>query len=199
MNLGYLAARQDDADLFALWEMAGTSHGDIYTFVVGAIDSGAVAIEDLARAWAPVSEVYGMTLDALVNSGPQHYVMNAAVSDLDRWVRHGVRPAVAPRLEVHDGQFVADENGNTKGGIRTPPVDVPTAVLSGTGNGGHPIAFLCGTTVPFGPDKLGTLYRSKGHYLERFTAATETAVAASFVLPDDASEIAGIAGLNAPL
>jgi hypothetical protein len=199
MNLDYLASRQDDAGSFVLWEMAGTSHGDIYTFVAGPIDTGRLPIDELARAWTPVSEVYGMALDRPVNAGPQHYVMNAAVAQLDRWVSDGSRPMAAPRLEVHDGAFVTDEFGNVKGGIRTPHVDVPTARLSGLGNGGHPIAFLCGTTTAFDLGTLASLYASREDYVDRFKAATEAAVSAGFILADDAPEMAAIAAINAPL
>ncbi|HXQ44868.1 MAG TPA: alpha/beta hydrolase domain-containing protein [Acidimicrobiales bacterium] len=199
MNLDYLAARQDDDHSFVVWEIAGASHGDVYTFVAGPIDTGRLPIAELAAAWVPVSEVYGMALDKAVNAGPQHYVMNAAVSQLDRWVRHGTRPAPSPPLEVRDGAFVTDEHGITRGGIRTPHTDVPTAVLSGLGNSGHPIAFLCGSTTPFDAATLGTLYPSKESYLGRFTDATAAAVANGFVLADDAAEISAIAAVNAPL
>jgi hypothetical protein len=198
MILRYLAARQDDDDSFVLWEMAGTSHGDMYTFVVGPIDTGHLPLTRLAAAWLPVTEVYGMGLEKPVNAGPQHYVMNAAVSQLDRWVRHGSRPSAAPRLAVSDGILVTDEQGNAKGGIRTPHVDVPTAVLSGLGNGGHPVAFLCGSTSPFDGRTLRALYPSGDVYRERFSDATDTAVAAGFLLADDAHEITGIAAVHAP-
>ena len=168
MTLGYLGARQDDADRFVLWEMAGTSHADVYTFVAGFGDTGRLPIAELAAAWVPVNEFLGMKLDLPVNAGPQHYVMNAAVSHLDRWVRDGVRPPAAPRLEVVDGAFVTDEHGNVRGGIRTPHVDVPTAVLSGFGNGGDPVAFLAGRTTPFDAARLAALYADRADYLARF-------------------------------
>jgi hypothetical protein len=94
---------------------------------------------------------------------------------------------------------VTDSHGNVLGGIRTPHVDVPVATLSGLGNSGHPISFLAGSTKPFDADMLGLLYHSKEEYLERFTAATEAAVTAGFVLPDDADEIDAIAAINSPL
>jgi hypothetical protein len=198
INLGYLAARQDDTESFVSWEMAGTAHADSYTFVAGAIDNGALPIDELARAWRPTSEIYGMVLEKPVNSGPQHYVMNAAVSQLDRWVRQGIRPAASPPLELRDGTFVTDEYGNARGGIRTPHVDVPTAVLSGLGNGGHPIAFLCGRTTPFDDATLRSLYSSGDDYIERFGAATAEAVDRGVVLADDASEMVAVAAFNSP-
>ncbi len=198
MNLGYLAARQDDGDSLILWEMAGTAHADMYTFVAGPVDNGRLRVDELARAWVPVAEVYGMGLDRPVNAGPQHYVMNAAVAHLEAWVGHGRRPPAARRLEVDDGAFVVDGHGNVRGGISTPHVEVPTAVLSGLGNGGHPVAFLCGSTVPFDDATLGSLYRSKDDYLGRFGDATGAAVGAGFVLAEDAEVMEAIATVNAP-
>jgi hypothetical protein len=198
INLGYLGARQDDDDSFVLWEIAGTSHADMYTLVAGPLDSGLLPVDRLARAWVPVTEVFGMALDLPVNAGAQHYVMNAAVAHLDRWVRGGPRPAASARLAVRDGAFVTDARGNVKGGIRTPHLDVPVATLSGLGNSGHPISRLVGTTRPFDADTLRSLYRSRQDYLERFSLATAGAVDAGFVLPDDAGEVDAIAAVNAP-
>ena len=48
--LGYYPARQPDSDMFRLWEVAGTSHADVYTFVAGFVDSGALPIAELAAA-----------------------------------------------------------------------------------------------------------------------------------------------------
>ena len=199
LTLGYLPARQDDDDSFVLWEIAGTAHADVYILAVGAIDTGAVPIAELAQAWTPSNEFMGMHLDLPVNAGPQHYVMNAAVSHFDRWVRDGSRPPQSPRMEVVDGAFATDELGNVRGGIRTPHVDVPSAVLSGFGNGGSPIAFLSGSTTPFTAEQLAALYPSRDDYLARFAAATDAAVAAGFVLAADAGEIKAIAEANCPL
>lgn len=199
LALGYLAARQDDAEHLAVWEMAGTSHADVYTFAVGPIDTGRLGLDALAGAWVPPSEVYGMALERPVNAGAQHYVMNAAVRALERWVAGGGRPPEAPRLAVDGGALVLDEHGNARGGIRTPPVDVPTAVLSGLGNGGHPIAMLCGTTTAFEADTLSALYRSRRHYRERFEAATALAVDGGFVLAEDGATLTAVAEANCPL
>jgi alpha/beta hydrolase family protein len=199
INLGYLEARQDDTDSFVLWEIAGAAHADVYTFSAGAIDDGLQSMETLAAAWVPVSEVYGMTLDVAVNAGPQHYVMNAAVATLDHWVADGVRPPASPRLEVTAGALVVDELGNVRGGIRSPQVDAPTAVLSGLGNSGHAIAYLCGSTVPFDTGTLASLYSSKAEYRARVATATAEAVEAGFFLADDAAEVEAIAAINAPL
>ncbi|MFI5052863.1 MAG: alpha/beta hydrolase domain-containing protein [Acidimicrobiia bacterium] len=199
MNLGYLPARQDDDESFVLWEIAGTSHADVYVLSVGAIDTGALPLAELAQAWRPSREVLGMELDLPVNAGPQHYVMNAAVSHLDRWLRDRTRPPAAARMEVVDGAFVTDEHGNVRGGIRTPHVDVPVAVLSGLGNGGAALGFLAGSTTPFDAGKLAALYPSRADYSSRFDAATDAAVDAGFVLAADAPEIKAVAAENSPI
>lgn len=66
----------------------------------------------------------------LVNSAPQHhYVANAAVAWLHKWLHDGTLPPTAARLNVtaDDGTpaLALDEHGNAAGGIRTPWVDVP--------------------------------------------------------------------------
>jgi hypothetical protein len=199
MNLGYLPARQDDDESFVLWEIAGTSHADVYILAVGPVDTGTLPVTELAKLWQPSREVLGMVLEQPPNAGPQHYVINAAVAHFDRWVRDGTRPPSAPRLEVVDGAFVTDTYGNVRGGIRTPHVDVPTAVLSGLGNGGSPLAFLSGSTKYFDADTLAKLYPSRADYLARFDAATDVAVTAGFVLAADAAEIKALAAANSPL
>jgi hypothetical protein len=196
---GGASARQDDDETYALWEIAGTSHGDAYFSAVAAIDSGVLPIGELAAAWRPAAEFLGEAVDKPINAGPQHYVMNAAVSHFDEWVRHGIHPPHAPRLEFTDGGFVTDRHGNVLGGIRTPHVEVPTAVLSGLGNGGGRFGVLTGTTTPFDAAQLAALYPSRTEYLARFDAATDAAIADGFLLAADADEINAVAAENSPL
>jgi hypothetical protein len=196
--LGYLGARQDDAERLVTWEVAGTSHADVYTLVAGAVDTGGLPATELAPLWRPVTDLRAGKLDKPVNIGAQHYVLNAAIWWLDRWARDGTRPPVASRLETRDGQFVTDEAGNVLGGVRTPHVDVPVAVLSGLGNSGGPVAFLTGTTTPLGTDALRARYPTPAAYLEQFEVATRRAVAAGFLLGADADEITAIAAINSP-
>ena len=199
VNLGYQRARQAEGERLVVWEMAGTSHADMYTFAAGFVDTGHLPIAALAPHWRPVRELFGTALDLPVNAGPQHYVVNAAARHLDRWVRTGQRPPSADPLATDEGGFVTDERGNVRAGVRTPHVDVPTAVLSGLGNGGHPIVFLCGSTLPFDPATVRSLYGSHAGYLQQVAAATDAAVTAGFVLAEDAVELRAIAAYNSPL
>ena len=200
--LGYLPARQADGERFRLWEMAGTAHADVYTIRVGAIDDGRRSPAELAAAWAPTAAaVPGMSFAKPINSGPQHWVLNAALHHLERWLEDGTPPPVAPRLETVAGpppSFALDEHGNARGGIRTPHLDVPTATLSGLGQEGAGFARLFGTTAPFDAAKLAALYPSKSAYLEAFARATRAAVSAGFILEADAADIEAIAAAAYP-
>jgi len=184
--LGFIPARQPDTDLFRIWEVAGTAHADTYTTVVGLNDRGdSPSAADLIITSQPVDG--GPSCGAPINSGPQHFVLKAAVVALNRWVRDGTLPPSAPRLETMGSRLVRDEHGNARGGIRTPQVDVPIATLSGEGQAGEIFCLLFGTTVPFDAAKLAALYPSHDAYVTAFNASTDEAVAAGFLLPADAA------------
>ncbi len=144
MALDYLPARQPDNDMFRLWEVAGTAHADVYTFVAGFIDSGELPIAELAAAWKPTTAPLGFELEQPINTGPQHYVLQAALAALRPLAarRHAATRAhrASRCATTTTTQFVVDEHGIARGGIRTPHVDVPVAVLSGIGNDGGFIA-----------------------------------------------------------
>ena len=129
--------------------------------------------------------------DTPVNSGPQHYVLNAAFAALIRWVRTGKAPRTVPRLDVSAGPPVAinkDGNGNALGGIRTPQVDVPIATFTGT----QPGAIICqlfGTTTPFDAAKLASLYPTHKAFTSAYGQALRRAVKAGWVLKPDAKLI----------
>jgi hypothetical protein len=161
-------ARQPDSDTFRLWEVAGTAHFDQH--LLGA----SVAYVDCGYP---------------INNGPLDVVAKAALRGLTAWVETGVAPATAPRLHMTDGtapQLRLDADGMALGGIRTPPVDVPVATLSGTAGPGATLAcLLFGSTTPFTAVRLAELYSSRGDYQRRYDEATDAVIAAGFVLEDD--------------
>jgi hypothetical protein len=92
--------------------------------------------------------------------------------------------------------YALDEQGNTRGGIRTPLVDAPIAKHLGAGNTGAPGApptsrfcFLFGETVPFTAADLATLYPTHGSYVSRFYLASLKAVKSQFLLRADANAL----------
>jgi hypothetical protein len=189
-QLSYLPARQPDSDRFRLWEVAGAAHCDTYFLCAAGLDSGSLPIEELAALIAR-ADASGMPTDLPINSGPQmHFVLQRAVDALDRWVSAGTAPPTAPRLEVDAAGGLAREGvGIARGGVRTPWVDVPFAVLSGLGQPGD-MTELFGTTRPIDAATLGERYpRGREEYIERFRAAADDAIAAGFLLPADAEEI----------
>jgi hypothetical protein len=199
---GYLGARVPDNRHLRVWEVPGTSHADIYTFGAGFIDSGLLPIEKLASAWKPTDKILGAELSKPVNAAPQHhYVVEAALWNLNRWVRTGHTPARAAPMEVRPsaapGQpatFISDANGETKGGVRTPWLDVPVARFSGVGNSGSPVAALAGVTEPFDAATLDKLYPGgKEEYRKAFTASLDSAIKAGFILKADRKEILDLA------
>jgi hypothetical protein len=180
VGLGSAGARQPDSDRLRLWEIAGSAHADTYLLVASGSDDGSLAPGALAKLLAPTTELLGMKVDAPIN----------------RWAGGGSPPPEAPRLELGgDGSPLAlDVLGIARGGVRTPWVDVPTAVLSGFGQSGTEFAFLFGTTRPFDATTLARLYPGgRSDYLARFEKATAEAVARGFLLEADAPEIRALA------
>lgn len=192
-SLQYLPARQPDGERFRLWEVAGGAHADTYFFSASPFDSGALTVDELAGLLAK-SDASGMPVEAPINSGPQmHYVLQRAFDACDRWVRDGVVPPSAPRLDI-DGQehMQRDEYGVGRGGVRTPWVDVPVEILSGLGQPGF-MMDLFGVTQPFDAAVLAARYPGgRADFVARFDAATRATVDAGFLLAADAAEIGGL-------
>ncbi len=197
--LQYVAARQDDGDRFRLWEVAGTAHYDAYGLVVAATDRGdSPSAADLVVTTQPIPGL--ITCGRPVNSGQQHFVLNAAFHALNRWVKSGRPPRPAPRLEITPGppaDIARDADGNALGGIRTPSVDAPIAALRGDGQQGSVLCLLFGSTVPFDADRLGTLYPSHRAYVSAVRMAAQRGVRRGFLLRPDAKLIRASAEASA--
>jgi hypothetical protein len=160
-------ARQRDSRSFRLWEVAGTAHADAF--------------------------LLGANADALVcgtpiNDGPMHVVAKAGLRRLDRWVRTGTPPPKSPRLAIDEATdlIARDEDGIARGGVRTPPVDVPVVALSGQpGPNPSVICLLLGSTNPLGADQLAAHYDSRLDYRREYAADAAATIRAGFVLAAD--------------
>ena len=188
---------QPDGEHLRLWEIAGAAHADTYLLVAGNEDDGGLSPEHLAARYRPTRDLVVGTTDSPINAGPQqHYVGQAALEHLDRWVAGGPPPPPAPRLDLNEDRsgFRTDGQGIATGGIRTPWVDVPIATLSGLGQTGEAFAILFGKTEPFDRATLATHYPGgPAEYLERFAASLDAAIARGFILPGDREEILALA------
>jgi len=185
--LDFFPARQDDGKTFRLWEVAGTAHADLYTLIRGLQDIGdSPDVVGVAEVASPIPGI--IDCDSAVNAGPQHWVADAAIAALERWVRTGKPPRSAPRLEVRPGPpvtFARDEHGNALGGIRTPWVDVPIATLSGEGQSGDGFCFIFGTTKLFDEAKLAALYPTRRAYVKPYKKSMKRALKRGFLRKAD--------------
>jgi hypothetical protein len=195
---GYHLARRPDDELFRAWEIPGTAHADNYTIRVGFIDNGSAPLDDIVAAYAPTNELMGTRLSYCINFAPQHhYVLQAAIANLNAWVRTGEPAPTAQPIALTEGdppQLALDANGLAQGGVRTPWADVPMARTSGLAPEESAMSFLFGSGEMFGTAALRALYpRGAAEYLERFTEALDRAVDSGFIRPADRAEILELA------
>jgi Alpha/beta hydrolase domain len=201
--LGTHGARQPDTDRLRTWEIPGTSHADAYLVKVAGMDSGSVKPQVLAAALAPSTDFAGTKLSKPMNFNPApHYVVEAALRSLDRWIAKQKAPPKAKPIQLSEAKstgdvptLAVDTHGNALGGIRTPWLDVPTALFSGKTEAGAPLqASLAGMGEPFDMAKLQQLYPGgKTEYLKKFEIALAATIKAGFILPDDRQEILDVA------
>ena len=201
--LGGGLAEQPDSERIRVWEMAGAAHADTYTVSAGRHDDGTLTPARMAELLRPTTNLMIGRTDSPINAGPQqHYVAQAALARLTKWAAGGEPPPPAPRLDVDaEGTgFRVDERGLARGGIRTPWVEAPTAVMAGLGQSGESFAMLFGRTEPFDDATLARLYPGgKGEYLQRFEASLDATIAAGFLLGEDREEILAVAAASYPL
>lgn len=182
-------ARQDDTDYLRTWELPGASHYDDYG--VGNL------LPQYQRDFPALSSITLVCRNSL-NKVPQHYVVNAALSHMAKWITAGAAPPQSPRIEYKNWQVVRDANGNAMGGIRLPELEAATAThnyanygsISGGGNflvNSFACPFL-GNTVPFDSETLEALYPTHGDYVSKFTDAADAALSAGFLLQADYDE-----------
>ncbi|GAB3292206.1 alpha/beta hydrolase domain-containing protein [Parahaliea aestuarii] len=194
--LGAVSDRQPDSAGFRLWEVAGAAHGDFYSFVSGRADFGEGA--QFAQV-VEESAILGFIQCAQpMNAGPMPWVFNAALRALDDWVSDGTAPPESPRLQVDDAgeALLRDADGIALGGIRTPYVDAPPGVLTGEPNGGDSFCFLFGTTQLFDAAQMAARYTDQAGYEAAVAESADAAVAAGFLLAEDAERIKAAATLQ---
>ena len=192
------AVPNPDADNYRLWEVPGNAHFDVYGVVKGPEDKGddpgvAEVIEFSSAVASGLIEC-----ESPINDGPGHWVLKAAFRALDNWIRTGEPAPTAERIpRLDDGSDVQrDEHGNAIGGIRTPYVDVPVATFSGGGQTGSSFCGAFGTTALFDAATLAALYPTRQDYVDAMDAATDSAVAQGFILPEDGELIKAQARLS---
>ena len=200
---GYYGARQPDNEWLRVWEIAGTAHADNYTIQVAPIDTGSAALTDIVAAYAPTDMLMGQQLDHCINFAPQHhYVLQAALAQLDQWLRTAQPAPSATPIEFSDAeppQPVLDANRLAQGGLRTPCGDVPIGWTSGGGSEESMMSAIFGSGELFDADTLSRLYPGgAADYLERFGASLDATIRSGFILAADREEILQLAAATYP-
>jgi hypothetical protein len=180
-----------------LWEVAGTSHSDLFIGYQSVFGLGPRVLADAPpvsptrfREILDAAGNYGERIDPLlagcVIAGatmPMRYATSTAIHELTAWVEGGPPPSSGPRFEFSGGVLAKDEHGNTKGGIRLPPIDVPVARYEST------LCGLGGITVPFLDAELEALYPTHAAYYGQLADRADVAVSAGWLLPEDAADL----------
>jgi len=181
-------------DLFRRYEIAGASHTDPWEELSFA---SAADMSRIGAGGAAGGREVCTPENVTRSDFPIRYVFNAAWRNLDDWVRRGVAPPRASRLElkVKPGQsfnpgdaFFEDAMGNAKGGVRTPYVEVPTAHWVGAKSGPFRCLFV-GYKTDFDAAKLRSLYKSQDDYVKKVRGSASRLERQRWLTPADAAEI----------
>jgi hypothetical protein len=179
-------ARQPDTPKLRSWEVAGAAHIDDYAMTqLNAATASAMGM-------APISCVKPF------NNLPFYRVEKAVLRHMQAWMTEGKAPPSAPTIATNtNGTFQRDSVGNALGGVRLPEIEAPTnnytlsnGPKSGQASGGILGLMACtflGGSTPLTDAQLKSLYSSRDDYMSRYSAAAQAAVAAGYLLPEDAA------------
>ncbi len=150
--------------------------------------------------------------EPIINDHPREHIVKAAWVNLEKWIKDKTPPPSAERIQVEKptemdptlfpprfGYLILDENGNQKGGVRTPYIEVPTAtyytwytsavpipIPSGTSAGAKVDRnWLYGFKVPFDQEKLKKLYGTQENYVRLVWESVDRLVAQRWITPAD--------------
>jgi hypothetical protein len=173
----------DPSDRYRLYELAGVAHmGTRYP-----------PYND-ASMWQndPIGTAGNVPNDATMNSLPHGELFSMGMHHLVEWVAGRATPPRADRIEVGpDEQFVKDDCGNTRGGVRCAQMDVPRLqYLSnpGVNDDGTPAFGVVGIEKPLPKEMLQRLYRDHSEYTERFNERLDELINEGWFLADDAHD-----------
>jgi hypothetical protein len=171
--------RQPDAGNVHTWEVTGAAHIDRYALT--------------STPGADLSGTFALLGCPPLNDFPHHYAQNAAFAALEAWVADGTRPSATPVIETVNGLVQRDADGNAKGGLRLPDIDVPRAAYNAA-VGANILCALSGSTTAFTAAQLRTRYGSTAAYVSAYTQKADAAVAAGIMTPADRNAAVAAAG-----
>ena len=191
-----LAYRRPDADgpngRYRLYEIAGAAHIDKYAYTSLPTFPDQIAAAGSAQG-SPEWPFNAMCDPPIPLSGHPllKYSYDAALMNLDRWVRKGIAPPHEERMLVTDGAMpalVLDEFGHAKGGVRSPWVDEPTATYTTTSPGPGTCAEL-GHVIPFAADRIKALYPTPQGYVKKMSLEVDDLVKAHWFTESDGKKM----------
>jgi len=199
--LNYLPARQPPTTFIREWEVAGTAHYDTYGLAEAMSDNGdgKADVNVFDDMITPVSSFDNGAISCPVplNAGSHTYELRSAVAALENWVKTGTAPPQSPRLEMATPtSYKLDQNGEALGGVRTPQVAAPIAVVNGTGDTSDAAGGFCklfGATIPFSSAKLAQLYPTHAIFVKKWDQAVAADVKNGYILPTDATTLDKVA------
>jgi len=223
--------RQADSDKYRQWEVAGTSHLDAkFSRMMAGLGLRVSGMEPVDGSPA----IAGPTISGGAGNGasgngdgvagtnackntpfsriPQHYVQNALLDDLSKWVKDGTPPPTASHIELKQlpplppsadqgrggrggpqgprWEVVHDQNGNALGGIQVSQHAVPTATNTGQneggGGGGERNCNLMGSYFSWDDAKLAQMYPTHAAYVAKVKEVTEKNLKAGYIVKADA-------------
>jgi len=92
---GEAAIRAPDTAVFRTWEVAGTAHVDHHL----RLSREPLELRDLGVS-SEATLAPTCAIPTIGSRVPNHYVVDAALDHMTRWVRDGVQPPTAPRMQI---------------------------------------------------------------------------------------------------
>jgi hypothetical protein len=184
------ARRQPDSNRFVYWEIAGASHSDRHAYLV----NNPIRLRDAGVSGLLAGPTAPCVAPARSNV-PYEYVLNAMFDNVVRWVRQGIQPPAAPRIEVTDtstrpAAANRDAYQIIKGGIRLAAVAVPTERNTGWNTGLTPdrdsACAQGGTWIPFDETTVRELYPTHTQYVQGVRQVTAQNVRDGYLTRADA-------------
>jgi len=189
-------ARQDSPEypLVRTYEVAGAAHIDAESDALGQ----PFLERDLNRStYFPANFCPPVDNTPLRQSGSNSALLIA----LERWARTGAEPPASQFIDLLDNgdgtqSIDFDADGNARGGVRPPTLDVPAGRYIARPVEFAP-CFLLGDYEPFDGATLVNRYGDADTFLGLMRVAVDNAIAAGYLLPADGDIVLLDAGLAA--
>ena len=166
----YSRVRQPNTDTFRAWEVAASVHGG--TFMSRNVNR----ITD-RDGWSDTLNTFKPAQN--INEVSWLFAYEGALMQMQKWITGQGEPPVFEPLQVDtNSKYVYGDDGIVKGGVRLPPVTVPTAGYLIDQSFG-----LSGVTVLYNEVRLKQLYPTHEDYVAKVTAAANQAAEDGIIMP----------------